>query len=377
MKLKKKAVVSVAMCLSLILVGQPVYGETNNNPAKPTTDIVSSQTSEDKQGSIDYKQEAGQDGKVVTDKVINKLNVSRISGKDRYETSVKVSDELQKMSSGLFYHAVVASGDSFPDALTAGTMAAELEIPLLLTKSNKLPDSVNKAMKNYIIQNIYLVGGKNSIVDTMEASIRDTLAIKTKRLAGVDRVDTAFAVYNEINYSKKIIGYGNTAAVYSGKSYTDALAAAPYMYQMNRDQKKYIKPLVPYIKALNYLNIDTIFGGVSSVADTPATKLASRRFSGSNRYKTAIEIAKAYKDVLNRDIDTVILVSADSFPDALSATSLACKKNAAILLTNKDRLNKYTAAYLKEANNIKNVIIVGGQGAVSAEVEKQLGDIER
>ena len=43
MKLKKKAVVSVAMCLSLILVGQPVYGETNNNPAKPTTDIVSSQ----------------------------------------------------------------------------------------------------------------------------------------------------------------------------------------------------------------------------------------------------------------------------------------------------------------------------------------------
>lgn len=377
MKLKKKAVVSVAMCLSLILVGQPVYGETNNNPAKPTTDIVSSQTSEDKQGSIEDKQEAGQDGKVVTDKVINKLNVSRISGKDRYETSVKVSDELQKMSSGLFYHAVVASGDSFPDALTAGTMAAELEIPLLLTKSNKLPDSVNKAMKNYIIQNIYLVGGKNSIVDTMEASIRDTLAIKTKRLAGVDRVDTAFAVYNEINYSKKIIGYGNTAAVYSDKSYTDALAAAPYMYQMNRDQKKYIKPLVPYIKALNYLNIDTIFGGVSSVADTPATKLASRRFSGSNRYKTAIEIAKAYKDVLNRDIDTVILVSADSFPDALSATPLACKKNAAILLTNKDRLNKYTAAYLKEANNIKNVIIVGGQGAVSAEVEKQLGDIER
>lgn len=377
MKLKKKAVVSVAMCLSLILVGQPVYGETNNNPVKPTTDIVSSQTSEDKQGSIDYKQEAGQDGKVVTDKVINKLNVSRISGKDRYETSVKVSDELQKMSSGLFYHAVVASGDSFPDALTAGTMAAELEIPLLLTKSNKLPDSVNKAMKNYIIQNIYLVGGKNSIVDTMEASIRDTLAIKTKRLAGVDRVDTAFAVYNEINYSKKIIGYGNTAAVYSGKSYTDALAAAPYMYQMNRDQKKYIKPLVPYIKALNYLNIDTIFGGVNSVADTPATKLVSRRFSGSNRYKTAIEIAKAYKDVLNRDIDTVILVSADSFPDALSATPLACKKNAAILLTNKDRLNKYTAAYLKEANNIKNVIIVGGQGAVSAEVEKQLGDIER
>lgn len=377
MKLKKKAVVSVAMCLSLILVGQPVYGETNNNPAKPTTDIVSSQTSEDKQGSIDDKQEVGQDGKVVTDKVINKLNVSRISGKDRYETSVKVSDELQKMSSGLFYHAVVASGDSFPDALTAGTMAAELEIPLLLTKSNKLPDSVNKAMKNYIIQNIYLVGGKNSIVDTMEASIRDTLAIKTKRLAGVDRVDTAFAVYNEINYSKKIIGYGNTAAVYSGKSYTDALAAAPYMYQMNRDQKKYIKPLAPYIKALNYLNIDTIFGGVSSVADTPATKLASRRFSGSNRYKTAIEIAKAYKDVLNKDIDTVILVSADSFPDALSATPLACKKNAAILLTNKDRLNKYTAAYLKEANNIKNVIIVGGQGAVSAEVEKQLGDIER
>lgn len=369
MKLRKKSIVSLTMCISMVLLGQPIYGETlGNNQAG--VDVISTNNSENAQAGV------GDGGKVITD-MANKLNISRISGKDRYETSARVSDELEKMSSSHFYHAVIASGESFPDALTAGTMAAELEIPLLLTRANKLPEPVSSAMKKYLIQNIYIVGGKNVIDQSMEKNIRDGLAIKTKRLAGIDRVDTAFAVYNEINYSKKIIGYGNTGAVYSGKSYTDALAAAPYMYQLNKGQKKYIKPLVPYIKALNYLNIDTVFGGVDSVPNTPSTKAATRRFSGSNRYKTAIEIAKGYKDILNKDIDTVVLVSADSFPDALSATPLACKKNAAILLTNKDRLNKYTAAYLKEAANIKNVIIVGGYGSVSAQVEKHLEEIAR
>lgn len=366
MKFSKKAIFSLVLCTSLVLVSSPVYAEDT-----PVGSVVtSSQAPVDTVSQPNKPEDAADKPKV-------KLNISRISGKDRYETSVKVADELNKLTQDPFYHAVIASGDLFPDALTAGTMAAELDVPLLLTKSNRLPASVAKAMKTYMIQNIYIVGGKNSIADTMENSIKDSLAIRTKRLAGVDRVDTAFAVYNEINYSKKIVGYGNTGAFYSGKSYTDALAAAPYMYQLNKGQKKYIKPLVPYIKQLAYLNVETIFGGADSVPENSYTKSATRRFAGSNRYKTAIEIAKGYKDILNKDIETVILVSGESYPDALSATPLACKKDAAILLTNRDRLNKYTAAYLGEATNIKNVIIVGGQGAVSDNVEKQLNEIQR
>src|SRR3712207_7997206 len=48
------------------------------------------------------------------------------------------------------------------------------------------------------------------------------------------------------------------------------------------------------------------------------TLFRSTRIAGQNRYKTAIEIAKAYKPVLNKDINTVVLVDGTNFPDALA-----------------------------------------------------------
>lgn len=120
---------------------------------------------------------------------------------------------------------------------------------------------------------------------------------------------------------------------------------------------------------MNYI----VFGGTASVPKGP---IEQYRFDGKTRYETVVEVAKAYKSVLKMDIDTVVLVSGEDFPDGLTAAEIAGEKRAAVLLTSSKKLNASTKKFNEENKNIKNVIILGGDAAVSKAVEKELKDIK-
>ena len=91
------------------------------------------------------------------------------------------------------------------------------------------------------------------------------------------------------------------------------------------------------------------------------------RFSGTDRYKTAVEISKNGWNTS----DVVILAKGRDFPDALAGGPLAYQENAPILLTN---LNELTMDTENEIERLKahKVIILGGTGAISPKVESQL-----
>ncbi|UXH43400.1 cell wall-binding repeat-containing protein [Rossellomorea vietnamensis] len=91
------------------------------------------------------------------------------------------------------------------------------------------------------------------------------------------------------------------------------------------------------------------------------------RFTGDTRYETAVEISKKGWE----NADTVILARGDSFPDALAGAPLAYKHDAPILLTEQGTLNKAAKDEIKRLG-AKNVIILGGKGAVSNYVKYQL-----
>lgn len=95
--------------------------------------------------------------------------------------------------------------------------------------------------------------------------------------------------------------------------------------------------------------------------------VSAHRLAGENRYDTSIAISQAGWD----KSDTVILTSGEKFADSLCAGPLAKKYNAPILLTTSTSINDNT---LKELTRLqtKNIIIVGGTGSVSANVENQL-----
>ncbi|GAM12029.1 bifunctional 2',3'-cyclic-nucleotide 2'-phosphodiesterase/3'-nucleotidase [Mesobacillus selenatarsenatis] len=91
------------------------------------------------------------------------------------------------------------------------------------------------------------------------------------------------------------------------------------------------------------------------------------RLAGFGRYETAIDISKEGWD----SAETVVLVRSDQFADALAAAPLAYKYNAPILLTQSDKLNADTKAEIKRLG-AKRVVIVGGTGAVSADIQSTL-----
>lgn len=92
------------------------------------------------------------------------------------------------------------------------------------------------------------------------------------------------------------------------------------------------------------------------------------RISGSTRYATAVEISKeGWKD----GASTVVLAVGNDFPDALSGTPLAKNLDAPILLTTKQKLHDATKKEIQRLGAQK-VIILGGTGAISENVNKEL-----
>ncbi|WP_270180139.1 cell wall-binding repeat-containing protein [Alkalihalobacillus sp. CinArs1] len=99
------------------------------------------------------------------------LTVDRVSGKDRYETSVEIARTYDFAASNVFF----ANGDVFIDALPGSSLAAAMQAPVLLTQKDTLPKSVDSYLKGSHSTNVYLLGGKgaisNSTVDSIEKSL--------------------------------------------------------------------------------------------------------------------------------------------------------------------------------------------------------------
>ncbi|RNC63044.1 MAG: N-acetylmuramoyl-L-alanine amidase LytC [Candidatus Dichloromethanomonas elyunquensis] len=95
------------------------------------------------------------------------------------------------------------------------------------------------------------------------------------------------------------------------------------------------------------------------------------RISGANRIDTVNQIALTGWP---HGADTVIITRADNFPDALAGVPLAAKNNAPILVTNPNELDEGVIQVLKTLKPLK-AIILGGETAVSRDVEKKLSEV--
>ncbi|MDS8744563.1 cell wall-binding repeat-containing protein, partial [Streptococcus pneumoniae] len=98
----------------------------------------------------------------------------------------------------------------------------------------------------------------------------------------------------------------------------------------------------------------------------------SYRFAGSDRYQTSLEVSQDWPD---NSVETVVVATGGDFPDALAATPLAGAHFSPLLLTKKDSLPAGFAAELKRLG-AKNVILVGGTGAISEKVQKEISALK-
>ena len=146
-------------------------------------------------------------------------NVTRLSGRDRFETAARVATSGSNDVGTVF----IANGDATADALAAGPIAYRSHNPIVLVQRDSVPGSAKAALDRLNEENRIVVGGKAVVSDDGY-----TAANATARLSGSTRQGTAvelakYAIANEDGFDS-----GNIALVGSqDRNAADALVAAP------------------------------------------------------------------------------------------------------------------------------------------------------
>jgi len=158
---------------------------------------------------------------------IHGMEVDRVSGDDRYDTSLEVADEILDIKGAPLDQVFVVGGRSEADALSAGAAAAMNEAPILLTNEDKLNKDVKYFLENEnkvsATSDAYVVGGnisKTAFNDMLDIQGKDDI----KRLSGDNRQDTNAKVMEEFfTGATKVV-----VAKSDNKGMVDALGAGLY-----------------------------------------------------------------------------------------------------------------------------------------------------
>lgn len=306
----------------------------------------------------------GTNGYVIANSIKN-FNYQELYGKNRYDTSVLVSNSGWPQDSEAI---VLGRGDIPIDALTGSVLAVKYQSPLLLTKSNILPDNVVSELDRLNPKTIYILGGEQAISSSVQSQLEQK-GYMVIRISGKNRFDTSIKVANEVGIENELI-------LTTGQDSPDALSIAPYagikqipiVLTQSNSLPNEVKEM---IKNQNVGKV-TIIGGVAAVSEHVETELNDlgvqtiERVSGKNRYATSIAIAKLYKNDLNSS--NLYFTSGLSFIDALPSSPLAAMNGSPIILINNSTLPDSITNFLQdEFTSTPDITIIGGYSIISKE----------
>ena len=84
----------------------------------------------------------------------------RLSGKNRYATSVKIAEDGYKEG---FKYIIITSGETYADALSAAPLANALKAPILLTSKSGLSKEVEDYINNSNAEYLIVIGGEGAL----------------------------------------------------------------------------------------------------------------------------------------------------------------------------------------------------------------------
>ena len=190
------------------------------------------------------------------------------------------------------------------------------------------------------------------------------------RLAGSNRYETGFQSADQLKAELGVDQFENIV-VASGTGFADALAGSYLAVQKNAPillvNKNTVADVAEYIGA-NLASGGTVYllGGEAAVPAAMEDELAGlnvERLAGANRYETNLLILEE----AGFDGQEILVCTGNGFADSLSASAVG----KPILLANKS-LNADQLEFVESTSG--QFIIIGGEGAVPAAVENQLGE---
>lgn len=184
------------------------------------------------------------------------LATERLGGKTRFETAALIAGKLDSDQ------AVVANGLNFPDVLSVSSYAAKNGVPILLTRTDRLPDETAAVLKD--VSKTYVIGSTGVV----SKAVHDELPGPT-RFGGKDRYETGYEVATKLPLGN------DKAFIATGSNFPDALAGSVLAAKDNAPILLVRPDQIPEMTNKQLVNYDgfSIFGGTGAVSDSVKSSL--------------------------------------------------------------------------------------------------------
>jgi putative cell wall-binding protein len=292
----------------------------------------------------------------------------RLADRDRIGTAIAVSQLRDSAEVAL-----LASAETFADALAGAPLAAQEGAPILLTGPEQLDSRVEAELDRLGVQRVVLLGGPKSLTPAIEAELGDR---DVERIHGSDRARTATAIARRLPAPKR-------AFVAGAFSFPDALAVGPVaaadlepiLLALPGDTEA----VIDYLDETDVTDV-VVVGGPSAVSDTDLDSLRRpgrtvSRIAGAGRYSTGVQLVDL-AIAEGADPARVWLADGNQFPDSLAAAPAVTAGGGVLLLM--DGRNPWTTqpstSRLRELAPAR-VTIVGGHSTMSPSTESQVANI--
>lgn len=307
---------------------------------------------------------------------------SRVAGSDRYETAVALSRAAFPSHATTV---VVATGESFADALCAAPLAVSLRAPLLLVRRNRLDSAVADEIRRLGAREAVVVGGEGAVSEAVARAVGAALTRQRRvvRVAGADRYGTSVAVARHLALVR---GTPRGVLIATGENFPDALAGGVLSARKNMpvlltrpgeipsEVEAFIAEAAPAeIAALGDGTV--VSDEVVSRAAAASPGASILRLGGLTRYDTA---AAVIRESLARGVslERFVVCTGEAFPDALAATVLAARRNSAVLFVRRFEVPAPTRSIVEDGRHqVLGWDVVGGIGAVSTGVSGAVGKL--
>lgn len=275
-----------------------------------------------------------------------------LAGEDRYETAVKVSKHGWTSAKNV----VLVNSTAISDALAATPFAKLKDAPILLTTSKALTDSTKDELKRLQTENVYIVGGGSVISKDVVKELND-MGIKTERIFGSNREETAIAMAKNIDSKKVAVVNGYTGLA-------DALSIAPVAADKQMpiliSSKDDLGKTGEYIKEKK-IESSYVLGEKGVISEEVEKVLPkAERIGGENRRETNSKVLEKFyseKEFSNIYVAKDGSKDVGQLVDALSISTVAGKEKSPLVLVGKD-ISSGQKTYL-ESKTVKTLYEVG------------------
>lgn len=304
--------------------------------------------------------------------------VRRLGGADRYQVSSLIADTSFNSAQTV----IIASGETFPDALSASGLAGCYSAPLLLVRQNSVPTAISNRIRALGASRAIVCGGPATVSDDVVSALRAN-GLTVERIGGSDRYQTATMIARRI---ATLTGGGGTVYVARGDAYPDALSLSPLAYVQKAPilltEPRTLNSRTRSELAKGYRSA-RIAGGGMAVGYGVESSVRSLvpdtvRWGGDNRYEVAVKCATEGVAQASNTWVYIGIARGDGFADALGGGIAAGSRGGVVLLTTTAKLNPKTSNALNaHAGETRECDVYGGTAAISTTTYEQIRGIFR